>query len=112
MKRIGWSKVVATRISVRIAVLVLITVAFRSTATAQNPVPLMNQRAVHGAGSPSALGFTLTVNGTGFLAGSIVQWNGAARVTHVIDQGRLATAIPATDIANAGTASITVVNPG
>ena len=60
MKRIGWSKVVATRISVRIAVLVLITVAFRSTATAQNPVPLINQPLVPATMSPGAPGFTLT----------------------------------------------------
>ena len=63
MKRIGWSKVVATRISVRIAVLVLITVALRSTATAQNPVPLINQPLVPATMSPGAPGFTLTVVG-------------------------------------------------
>jgi hypothetical protein len=58
------------------------------------------------------LGFTLTVNGTGFVAGASVRWNGAARTTTVVSGSQLTAAILASDIATAGTASVTVVNPG
>ena len=84
---------------------------FSPTAWAQNPVPLISQPLVPEAAAPGGTGFTLTVNGTGFVSGSVVHWNGAARTTHFVDQGRLTATIPATDIAKAGTASVAVVNP-
>jgi hypothetical protein len=61
------------------------------------------------AGAP---GFTLTVNGTGFVSGASVRWNGAARATTFVNSAQLTAAIPASDIAAAGTAQVTVVNPG
>src|SRR5207247_1305489 len=73
--------------------------------------PLISQPLVPEAAAPGGTGFTLTVNGTGFVSGSVVHWNGAARTTHFVDQGRLTATIPATDIAKAGTASVAVVNP-
>jgi hypothetical protein len=41
-------------------------------AMAQNPVPLINQPLVPDAVKPGGKGFTLTVNGTGFVSGSPV----------------------------------------
>ena len=61
------------------------------------------------AGGPA---FTLTVNGTGFVSGAIVRWNGANRTTTFVNSSQLRAAIPATDIATAGTAQVTMVNPG
>ncbi len=61
------------------------------------------------AGAP---GFTLTVNGTGFVSGASVRWNGATRPTTFVNSAQLTAAIPASDIAAAGTAQVTVVNPG
>ena len=61
------------------------------------------------AGSPA---FTLTVNGTNFVSGSTVRWNGANRTTTFVNSSQLTAAIPASDIATSGTASITVLNPG
>ena len=61
------------------------------------------------AGAP---GFTLTVNGTGLVSGASVRWNGAARTTTFVNSAQLTAAIPASDIAVAGTAQVTVVNPG
>jgi hypothetical protein len=61
------------------------------------------------AGGPA---FTLKVNGTGFLSGSTVRWNGANRTTTFVNSSQLSAAIPATDIATAGTAQITALNPG
>jgi hypothetical protein len=82
-----------------------------STALAQNPVPLINQPLVPDAAKPGGTGFTLTVNGTGFVSGSVVNWNGSARVTMFVNSAQLKASIPASDIATAGTASVTVVNP-
>jgi hypothetical protein len=45
---------------------------------AQNPVPLINQPLVPDAVAPGGAEFTLTVNGTGFVSGSVVNWNGSA----------------------------------
>ncbi|MGH9835231.1 MAG: hypothetical protein ACREBD_03615 [Blastocatellia bacterium] len=55
--------------------------------------------------------FTLTVNGTNFVNGSVVKWNGADRVTTFVSGTNLTTAITAADIASTGTASVTVTNP-
>lgn len=55
--------------------------------------------------------FILTVKGTGFVPGSVVQWNGAARATTYLSRTRLTAAIPANDIAKVGTASVTVASP-
>src|SRR5262249_20783371 len=60
------------------------------------------------AGGPA---FALTVNGTGFVSGATVLWNGAARTTTFIGSGRLTAAIPASDIGASGTSQVTVVNP-
>ena len=55
--------------------------------------------------------FTLTVNGTNFVNGSVVRWNGANRTTTFVSATKLTAAIPATDVAATGTPPITVVNP-
>jgi hypothetical protein len=79
---------------------------------ANNPVPLINQPLVPGSVKPGSGGFTLTVNGTGFSSGSVLNWNGSSRVTEVISNSQLKATINATDVAQAGTASVTMVNPG
>jgi hypothetical protein len=58
-----------------------------------------------------SLGFTLTVNGTNFVPGSVVRWNGANRATTFVSATQLRAAIPATDLLTAGTAQVTVFNP-
>src|SRR5262249_11598160 len=60
------------------------------------------------AGGP---GFTLTVNGSNFVSGSTVRWNGTALTTTFVSATQLTAAVPAALIANAGTASISVVTP-
>jgi len=56
-------------------------------------------------------GFTLTVNGSNFVNGSIVKFNGADRPTTFVSATQLTATISAADIASPGTPSITVVNP-
>ena len=55
--------------------------------------------------------FTLTVTGTNFWSGSVVQWNGAGRPTTFVSYTQLTTAISSLDLATAGTAQVTVFNP-
>lgn len=67
--------------------------------------------------SPSSInagssGFTLTVNGSGFIAASVVQWNGSARTTTLVSSSQLQAAISANDVAAAGTATVAVATPG
>src|SRR2546427_5557743 len=77
----------------------------------ENPVPLINQPLVPDATRPGGAGFSLTVNGTGFVSGSVVKWNGSARATTVVSGAQLKATIFSTDIAKAGTAWVKVVNP-
>src|SRR5882724_8227275 len=60
------------------------------------------------AGGPQ---FTLTVNGTNFVSGSTVNWNGTPLTTTFVSATQLTATVPASLIASAGTASITVVTP-
>jgi dienelactone hydrolase len=85
--------------------------ALRGVATAQNPVPLINQPLVPDTAVPGGKGFTLTVNGTGFVSGSTVNWNGSTLATSFVSDSQLTATVPASDIAKAGTASVTVANP-
>src|SRR5206468_3433689 len=62
--------------------------------------------------TPGGAQFTLTVNGTSFVSGSTVNWNGTtALVTTFVSSTQLTATVPASLIATAGMASITVVNP-
>jgi hypothetical protein len=61
------------------------------------------------AGDPD---FTLTVNGAGFIAGDLVQWNGSNRTTTFLDSTDLTATISAADIATAGVFQIRVLSPG
>jgi hypothetical protein len=80
------------------------------TIQASNPVPTITainpSSAVAGSG-----GFTLTITGTNFVNGSVVRWNGSPRTTTFVSSTRLEAAIPASDVATAGTANVTVFNP-
>ena len=55
--------------------------------------------------------FTLTVTGSGFISDSVVRWNGVDQVTIFVSDTELQAAIPASDIATAGTPSVAVFNP-
>ncbi len=56
--------------------------------------------------------FTLTVNGSSFVSGATVQWNGSPLSTSFVNGTQLTAAVPGSLIANVGSASVTVVNPG
>ncbi len=63
--------------------------------------------------SPSSLkvnsdSFLLQVNGTNFVDGAQVLWNGTAKVTLLVDPTKLLAIIPERDLTTAGTISVTV----
>jgi len=76
-----------------------------------NPVPLINQPLVPASAVPGGAGFTLTVNGTGFVSGSVVNWNGSPRATTFVSGSQLTATILSPDIATPETASVTVSSP-
>ncbi|MBI1796194.1 MAG: hypothetical protein HYR74_03990 [Candidatus Eisenbacteria bacterium] len=76
---------------------------------------------VHGAPATTSIapatknqgdpGFAMTVNGSGFLACSIVRLDGSDRTTAYVSGGQLTATIPASDMASGGTHTITVFTP-
>ena len=55
--------------------------------------------------------FTLTVNGSGFIASSTIYWGASALTTTYVSATQLTAQVPAADIATAGTIAITVQTP-
>jgi hypothetical protein len=56
--------------------------------------------------------FTLTVNGSSFIIGSLVQWNGSNRSTTFVSDTQLTASITAADIATPGVSQVRVLAPG
>lgn len=56
-------------------------------------------------------GFTLIVNGSGFLPTSVVRWNNTDRPTTFVSPTLLSASIAAADIATAASVSVQVINP-
>jgi len=82
-----------------------------SAAAAENPVPFISLPLNPTAAAPGGAAFNMTISGTGFVSGSVVQWNGSARATTFVSESKLTAAILASDISQANTAAVTVVAP-
>jgi hypothetical protein len=80
------------------------------TFTINNPAPTATSLSPTSATAGGAA-FTLTVNGTAFVSTSVVKFNGAAKTTTFVSATQLTAAITGSDIATAGTATLTVTNP-
>jgi hypothetical protein len=89
----------------------LLIVLSSSLAHSQNPRPLLYQPLSPTSAQPGSAGFTLTVNGTGFVSGSVVNWNGSARTTTFVSASQVEATITAADLATPRTIMVTVVNP-
>ncbi len=79
---------------------------------ANSPVPQIANPLVPSAVVPGGPAFTLTVNGTGFVSGSTVYWNGIARTTVYVSAAQITASIGAGDVATAASGLVTVHNPG
>jgi FG-GAP-like repeat/HYDIN/CFA65/VesB-like, Ig-like domain/Cep192 domain 4 len=95
-----------------LASIVLVVLLAPALLGQSNPVPFVNQPLVPATVAPGASAFTLTVNGTGFVSGSVVNWNGSARATTFVNSSQLTATILATDVAVAETGTVTVSSPG
>jgi hypothetical protein len=76
----------------------------------QNPLPFLISLSPERVTAGGAA-FTLTVNGTRFISGSVVRWKGADRTTTFVSSTQVRASISAADIATAGTAAVTVFTP-
>jgi FG-GAP-like repeat/Abnormal spindle-like microcephaly-assoc'd, ASPM-SPD-2-Hydin/FG-GAP repeat len=77
---------------------------------AVNPKPTITSLSPPSATHGGA-GFTLTVNGTGYISSSVVNWNGSPRATTYVSSTEVTATINAADIAKAGTFKVTVTTP-
>ena len=77
------------------------------TATAASLTSSSSTSIAHGSGN-----LLLTLTGANFLPGVAVTWNGSYRTTTIVDETHVTVAIPASDVANAGSASLFATNPG
>jgi hypothetical protein len=91
--------------------LFLLTISAITAWGQTNATPLINLPLVPDAVAPGSSGFTLTVNGTGFVSGSTINWNGSALPTTFVGASQLTATVSASEVATAGTASVTVVSP-
>ena len=88
----------------------LSNVIFFTVGAAGNAVPAITQLSPASEPAGSAA-FTLTVAGTGFVSGAVVNWNGTPRTTTFGSATSLTAAISAADVMTAGTAKVSVFNP-
>jgi uncharacterized protein len=84
--------------------------AAASFAIGANPLPAISSVSPAGV-APGSASFTLTVNGSGFVSGSVVNWNGAPLTTTYVSGSRLTASVPTSAVTAAGTASVTVSSP-
>jgi Fibronectin type III domain len=88
------------------------------SATGETPAPAPQPNPVPVASSLSpasavegGTATTMTVNGSGFVAASVVQWNGTARTTTFVSATQLRIALTAADLATARSIPVTVLTP-
>jgi hypothetical protein len=75
-----------------------------------NPTPVLNSISPTSALASGAQ-FTLTVNGSGFLPSSVVEWNQTPLPTSYVNSQQLTATVPASDLAAVGTAQVAVFSP-
>jgi hypothetical protein len=75
-----------------------------------NPAPSVSAASPGNVTAPAGNTW-VTITGSNFVPGSIVQWNGSSRTTVFVNSGQLRVAIPAVDLAAPQTATLQVVNP-
>lgn len=82
-----------------------------TTPTVAGTTPTVSALAPNSTAAGSA-SFVLTVNGTNFNGNASINWNSTAMTTTHVSGNQVTATIPATDLATAGTATVTVTNPG
>jgi hypothetical protein len=80
------------------------------SSTTNNPVPAISTLSPSSAAAGSAA-ITLSLSGSNFINGSVVNWNGTALPTTFVSSSSLTASVASTLLATAGTASVNVFNP-
>ena len=108
----GWSGACSGTATCAVTLNAATTVAatFNTSSTAPPGGPVASSLSPAGAAVGSA-GLTLVVNGSRFVASSVVRWNGASRPTTFVSATKLRAAITAADLAAARSVPVTVVTP-
>ena len=88
----------------------VISVVAASSTGSSNPTPEIGSLTPSST-SAGAAAFTLTVEGSGFVSSSVVKWNGTALPTTHVSATELTAVVPASSVASAGSASISVSTP-
>lgn len=81
-----------------------------SSSSSKNPVPGVVSISPSSAPAGSRA-LTITVTGTKFISSSVVRWGGSARTTTYVSSTILTAAILPSDLATAGTGTVTVYSP-
>jgi len=97
----GTASVTVTNTDAQVSNVLTFTISPSPTITSLSPT----------SATAGGAAFTLTVNGAGFVSGAVVKWNGVALTTTFVSSLQVTAAVPAADIATAGTASVTLTNP-
>lgn len=77
---------------------------------ATNPTPVVANMSPNTAVAGSSA-VTITVNGSNFVNGSVVRWNGSNRATTYVSNVRLTATITQADLASVGNSIVTVFSP-
>ena len=80
------------------------------SGSTSNPAPVLGSINPSSAVAGSA-GVTISASGSGFVSGSTIDWNGSALASTFVSASQLSATLPASDLATAGTAKVTVVSP-
>jgi hypothetical protein len=86
-------------------------VAFSPSWAFRNPKPMLSSLSPASVRAGSHQ-FTLIVSGSNFAKGAVVRWKGLTRATAFVSSKQLKAIILANDVAVAGIATVTAVNPG
>jgi YVTN family beta-propeller protein len=84
--------------------------SIKPVSSGSNPTPTITTISPNSSVAGGAA-FTLTINGTNFVAPSMVNFGGSALSTTFVNSTQLTVAIPAATIASTGTPAVTVTNP-
>jgi 6-phosphogluconolactonase (cycloisomerase 2 family) len=82
----------------------------QTTSSGSNPTPTITAISPNSTVAGSAA-FALTINGTNFVAASVVNFGGSALVTTFVNSTQLIADVPAASVASTGAPAVTVTNP-
>lgn len=88
----------------------IVTMSSPATFAVTAPTPVLTSISPNTVGA-GYKGGTIALTGTGFELNSVGQWNGSSRTTYYDNSTLLYMVVTTADLANAGTAQVTVNNP-